>query len=422
MDMPNVPQQSTDKAAPRPLAVLISESHLLSDGRANFFGHVLSDCGFTVIGAGYGEGIYTPPTAQSRFAKIVSIPTPLASRGRRYLMRLAMFAGSLFGNPMRQPHWLLRLQFPLIDAIEVALDKEESAPALIVAKYWTATPAAAYLARKYGAKWHYDANELSFAERDYSTLWKLAYRPLTMRVEKAALNAADQATTVGDAYAVAIANQYGLARAPQVVRNLPASPPIPPRQPKETIRFIYSGHCHPSRRIDTIVRSVTDWKPNRHLVLQLVGNQRDQTDLRDLVDDLGLADKVTFRSPVARDQLIDDLSEHNVGLALFPIDTAQYRLCEPNKLYQYIYAGLPLIVARGSDMAQTVEKYKCGWSCASGEASAVAALVNSIAFDDVAAMQHGVIHMQSDFTYGNEAARLAEIATQSLVNHKDKKA
>ena len=86
----------------------------------------------------------------------------------------------------------------------------------------------------------------------------------------------------------------------------------------------------------------------------------------------GVEERVEFAAPVPPSEVVATLAEADVGLALFQPTCLSHRLVLPNKLFEYVLAGLPVV---GSDLpmiAKFVEEHGVGAAVDPGDADAIA--------------------------------------------------
>ena len=388
--------------------LFVAENHLPSDGRAIRFAAAMSDAGYKVIGAGYERGLRSPPTTSNKFDKLITIPSPLDNTWHRYLVRGSFAIGTLLRPLAKYSYWLMPQQWPFLKAIEKGLGEENIKPDIIIAKYWTAAPVAQALAKKYGGKFIYDANELSYAEREHSLRWRWMIRPITRRIELEAFRAADFSTTIGQGLSNAFVKEYKLSKPPLVLRNIPDSAPIKPSAPSKRLSFLYSGHSDPSRNLHLLIESVALWKGDRSLAMQLTGRADHIEALHQIAKEKGLSDRVEFRPATSQKELVKSMQNDDVGLCILPLHTRQAILAEPNKLYQYLCAGLPIVTSPGTVFAQIFDKYKCGICRPGATAEQIADTINSLSHEKILAMHPGVIRTQQEFSWHKEKQVLIE--------------
>lgn len=107
----------------------------------------------------------------------------------------------------------------------------------------------------------------------------------------------------------------------------------------------YVGGLLRNRGIEQSVRALTEVEAAR---LRLIGPATPsfRAELELLIDSLGVEDRVEFVAPVPSGEVIRTLSAADLGLCLVQPVCLSYRLTMPNKLFEYVLAGLPVL---GSD-------------------------------------------------------------------------
>ena len=108
-------------------------------------------------------------------------------------------------------------------------------------------------------------------------------------------------------------------------------------------------------------------------VLLIAGNGDVIPRLKKMVADLKLEDKIIFKNKMPADELRKYTAAADVGLSLDKDTNLNYRFSLPNKLFDYILAGLPVIASDLPEVKRIVLNYKVGIITASSSADDVAA-------------------------------------------------
>jgi glycosyltransferase involved in cell wall biosynthesis len=116
------------------------------------------------------------------------------------------------------------------------------------------------------------------------------------------------------------------------------------RQPaSEEIVFLYQGGFAPGRGIEHLIRAWAEVEAPATLLLRGPGNSF-KTDMERLAASFELKDRrVFFPEAVSEAQLIEAAAAADVGLIPYEPDSPNNRFSCPNKLSQYLAAGLPVI-------------------------------------------------------------------------------
>jgi glycosyltransferase involved in cell wall biosynthesis len=190
----------------------------------------------------------------------------------------------------------------------------------------------------------YDSHELwpDRALRPEARWWLLACEALFVRV-------AHRVVMTSPAHAEVVAHRYRVPE-PVVVRNIPEQPPDgvprPSRDGAAGPTAIYVGAIHRHRGIEQTIRALPSVESVR---LRLLGPVADgyRAELEALASEYGVRDRVEFAPPVPPTDVVAALASADVGLVLFQPISLNHKLLLPNKLFEYVRAGLPVV---GSDL------------------------------------------------------------------------
>lgn len=179
-----------------------------------------------------------------------------------------------------------------------------------------------------------------------------------------------------------------------VIRNTPpraraqVHPPTEaPRSGKtdtaDTLEAVYLGILEIPRGIDEMIAAVGRLRARgRRVRLVLVGSGRDQEHFRRAAAAAGLGDDaVEFCGYVPNAQALERLQRADVGLN--PIHANEkHDTTLPNKLFDYMAAGIPVLTSDSAPSARVVRSTGCGLVFRSGDASDAATALESM-FDVV---------------------------------------
>lgn len=193
-------------------------------------------------------------------------------------------------------------------------------------------PAALRIKRKTGARVVYDCRDL-FTEVDYIND---ATREKFRRVESKLISSVDATITVSELLAEALSSKYGVQ--PTVIYNGPACRTDHAAAAHTPVRLLFQGAFTENRNLLTLVMAMPTLKGRAVLTLQGFGGI--EALLREQVALLGLYDTVVFRPPVEPLRVVDSATEHDVGVICHLGTNVNMRSAVPNKLMDYLGAGL----------------------------------------------------------------------------------
>jgi glycosyltransferase involved in cell wall biosynthesis len=196
-------------------------------------------------------------------------------------------------------------------------------------------PAAYKLAKELHSRLVYDAHEL-YTEFDPHPP-RIA-SALLARIERRLARRADAVVTVSEPIAEELRRRLGVA--PIVVLNAPElderDPPEPPEGP---LRSVYQGAFGTGRPLDDLVQAI-------RLAPEVLLTLRVNRSIRDVLERVVPADvreRIEVHDPVPPDGVVSALHGHHVGLLFDRPVTRNAELSAPNKLFEYLMAGLAVV-------------------------------------------------------------------------------
>jgi glycosyltransferase involved in cell wall biosynthesis len=348
----------------------------------------------------------------SPFAWIRSLQRKLtggrrASAGNGGAASAAAASGSpLMRGPIRIHRWIRTLDF-YRRAIAVV---REQRPALIHCNDYN-TMWVGVAARLFGSgAVVYDAHELwpDRNGRSEPRWWLLACEFLFVR-------AATRTITASPGYAEVMARRYRIPR-PGVIRNIPDASSLPaavrtengdsPAGESERLA-LYVGALTTGRGLELSIMALSRLEDAR---LRLVGPARPAylEQLVELARSEGVSDRVEFAGAVSPDELVEAIREASVGLALIQPICLSYRMSLPNKVFEYVAAGLPVLGSDLPTISALVNEHRIGLLAEPGEVDDVATKLGEMLEPDRnSAFRDAAREAAEILNWDREAERLA---------------
>jgi glycosyltransferase involved in cell wall biosynthesis len=254
-----------------------------------------------------------------------------------------------------------------------------------------------------GSRLVYDAHEL-WPDQDGDQGW----RPWLIACEWLFVHLADARVTVSPGCAEAIARRYRVA-APVVVRNVPdrVLETAEPRQ--EEALAVYVGLLAPSRGLEQAVRALP---AARGLRLRLIGPDAESfsAQIAREAEHAGVAERVEILPPVPPAQVIDAIAGARLGLVLIQPTSLSHRLSLPNKLFEYVAAGVPVLASDLPVIGPLVRQEGLGEVVAPDDIDGIAGAMRRLADADPSAdFRPRLREFAKRSTWAHEKHLLAEV-------------
>lgn len=147
----------------------------------------------------------------------------------------------------------------------------------------------------------------------------------------------------------------------------------------------------------------------------LVGDGKDKAALMKHASELGLIN-LSFVAPAPKREMPGVLAAADACLAILK-PLAEYRTTYPNKVFDYMAAGRPVLLAIDGVIRQVVDAAACGLFVQPGDPAALASAVRTLAADPARARQmgqNGRAFLEAQFSREVIATRLLEILKSML--------
>ena len=122
--------------------------------------------------------------------------------------------------------------------------------------------------------------------------------------------------------------------------------------------LIYQGVLNKGRGLNLLISSMK--KISEEIKLIIVGDGFIKEELQELTKELNLIERVKFIDKVPLDKLLYYTSGADLGINLLENLNLSKKLASPNKLYEYIHAGIPVICSNTIENKKVIDRYKIG--------------------------------------------------------------
>lgn len=218
------------------------------------------------------------------------------------------------------------------------------------------------IAKRNGGKLIYDSHEL-YADRNRARKAGLVKRRLIKFYEKRLVKKCDAIITVNSSIAEILCRRYGVEDV-KIIMNTPPMQFFPPDNKgydlrdilgirKEMRTIIYVGSIQRNRGIENLVTSLRYMK-DVHLILMGYGNDELVAELDRIALENNVEDRFSKFGPVPSELVPLYTSSADIGVAPILNSCLSYYLCSPNKVFEYIHAGIPVVSSDFPEMKKVV--------------------------------------------------------------------
>lgn len=273
-------------------------------------------------------------------------------------------------------------------------------------------PLGVMLKRSTGARLVYDAHEL---ETETNGLRGLR-RFLTRQVERALIGQADHCIFVGRAIEQWYVRRYGL-RNTTVLYNCPPRRQVGPSDhfrktfciAPEIPIFLYQGVIGEGRGMHVLVEAFAGLAGRAALVAMGYGTLADW-----FAGQAARHPGLHYHPAVAPDRLLEHTAAADCGLSVIEGTSLSYQYCMPNKLFEYVMAGKPVLVSPTLEQAQFVRKHDIGVVADETTPAAIRTAVLRLLARDPAELKAALARTSAEYCWEGQAAKLEAVYLGAL--------
>jgi glycosyltransferase involved in cell wall biosynthesis len=221
-------------------------------------------------------------------------------------------------------------------------------------------------ARLAGAKLIYDSHEYAAGVPYRNRGWTL----LVTTLECLTIRRCAAVITVSDGIADRLQASYGLRERPVVVRNIPDPAEHDPDFEAPDLRdslgtapgtplVLHLGAVARDRGCEALVRAMAHL-PEAHLLFLGADDSAYASGLRELARVEGVGERTHFRPSVPVAQIRAYTRQASVGVSLLEDSCENHRLALPNKLFEYVAAGVPAVASDLPEMRAFLDREAAG--------------------------------------------------------------
>ncbi|MBP5574005.1 MAG: glycosyltransferase [Bacteroidales bacterium] len=269
-----------------------------------------------------------------------------------------------------------------------------------------------FISKLKGIKMIYDSHEY-FTETP-----ELVGRPRVQRVWKRiegyVVPKLKEMITVCDSIAALFEEKYGVKC--HVVRNIPPRAALPPKGDRHTLGLPEDKHLlvlqgsgiNIQRGAEELVESMQYLDD---CCLMVIGGGDVLPTLKQMTSALHIEDRVRFLPRMPYQQMMAYTQLAELGFVLDKDTNLNYRFCLPNKLFDFIQAGVPIIASHLVEIEKIINEYHLGLFIPDHDPKSIAETIRK-GLDDAAqraAWKQGLAQAAEELCWENEQQTLIEV-------------
>lgn len=256
----------------------------------------------------------------------------------------------------------------------------------------------------------YDAHEYEINDRPNQSRSSIRR---TYLLEKFLIKYADKTITVSQSIAKAYKKLYGI-ETPAVVLNAPPYRSLGKRNifrekfniNKQQTIFLYQGGLSQGRGVDILLETFARASAEKVLVIMGFGP------LQHLVEDAcKFYRNIFFQEAVAPDVLLDYTSSADFGILFYENNCKNHYYCSPNKLFEYLMAGIPVIVSNLYELKRMVTRLEIGIVAGDNTVNGLEKAVDDAFRADSALLRINIERIRSVYSWEQQERNFLETYT-----------
>ncbi|WP_461389167.1 glycosyltransferase [Desulfosporosinus fructosivorans] len=277
-------------------------------------------------------------------------------------------------------------------------------------------PAATLVAKHYNSRLVYDAHELYPEQKHFGPERTHLYT----EVETLLSPYADEVITVNMSIAKELKERYGV-NLPKVILNCPEVDnnefPVQSNILKTTLGIpenmkilLFQGSLSLNRNLENLVKAMA-LIARKDVVLVILGpGDEKRKELLNIALEQGtLKRKVFFHDPVPQSELLRYTASADAGIIPYPhVDLNSY-YCTPNKLFEFIVAGLPILGNKSPELIRYISEQGLGLNMIMDDQITIAIAIDDFFTQDLTPFREKVQVIRQKYVWSEESSKIVSI-------------
>lgn len=289
------------------------------------------------------------------------------------------------------------------------------APDIIHANDWETLPLAARAAEATGARLILDLHEFAPEMRANRSYWRTFFAPCIRYFLTRYAHRAQQITTVNEFLVERYRQDFGIdavpiANCPDIDERVQFHATNPDR-----IRMVQHGIADPDRGFDALIDTVSLLDARFSLHFHLIPHKApDYIALLKAHAEKVAPGRVRFHEKVVPTEVPHTLSQYDIGFYMIPPSNFNNAYSCPNKFFEFMMAGLAVVISPHGYMAPLVERHQLGVVLPSQKPQAAAHILQQLGASEIDRMKQASLRARDLHNATTEHRKLEAIYRRLL--------
>jgi glycosyltransferase involved in cell wall biosynthesis len=384
---------------------ILSFSNIARDGRVLRQINFISNAGFKVDVIGNGNWI--APSGVKYYELQKSKISPLSN----FLDLIFLLLGRVTPKFWEIVFWRKK---EYLQAKDLLVQQDYD---LIHANDWDALPVACFAYKISGVPILFDAHEYTLEQERDVFRKKFLRKPYQKYFLKTYGDYFAKMVTVSEGIRGLYAKNFGWDS--QVVRNVPGYKKHKFRKVNPNhIKLIHHGGAIKGRNIESLIQLMSNLDKRFYLYLMLVQSNLAYFNKLKTFAQITSPDRIVFLNPVTPDQISDAINEYDIGIHLMKADNLNHYHALPNKLFEFIMAGLTIATYPLPDMAKLIQDNNIGFVSQEQTEKSMAKAINDLEISEIEFYKSNSLKLAKELNAETEMDKLIKIYNEILAIEK----
>ena len=178
--------------------------------------------------------------------------------------------------------------------------------------------------------------------------------------------------------------------------------------PSDHLIFIFQGYLTVAKGALEVLNTFKNLPFNKHIVFLGNGPLTE-----DVIQSANTHANIHYHPMVSSNELLNLTQDADVGIAIVQNTSLSYYFISPNKLFEYLIAGIPIIASDLPEMRNVIDSTKSGWLIEPTSGNLLA-IINRITQEDINSKKMNLINIDPKYSWESEKQKYIPIYKRLL--------